>query len=146
METILRYRIPGPREDNLGDKLAHKLRDNLGPEARIGDDSVLQDSGPLGPLAPATLPYMSGKWLPFLQNKVLLHLTTKNVDETTAVAPRSGRLPCNSLPVSHAIVFGGMVQWHGMAAAMNYVDFSGSGWSAIGRPFLARNNSRGGRA
>ena len=26
LETILRYRIPGPREDNLGDKLADKLR------------------------------------------------------------------------------------------------------------------------
>ena len=78
METIQRYRIPGPREDNLGDKLADKLRpagpdwrqfclqdfgprednlgdkladklgDNLGPEARIGDNSALQDSGGLG--------------------------------------------------------------------------------------------------
>ena len=78
LETILRYRIPGPREDNLGDKLADKLRpggrigdnsalqdsgapggnlgdkladklgDNLGPEARIGDNSALQDSGAPG--------------------------------------------------------------------------------------------------
>ena len=84
--------------------------------------------------------------LPFLQNKVLLHLTTKNADETTAVAPRSGRLPCNSLPVSHAIVFGGMVQWHGIAAAMNYVDFSGSGWSAsretVSRPKQQRGWAR----
>ena len=44
METILRYRIPGPREDNLGDKLADKLR----PGGRIGDNSALQDSGAPG--------------------------------------------------------------------------------------------------
>ena len=77
---------------------------------------------------------------------MLLYLTTKNADESTAVAPRSGRLPCNSLPVSHAIVFGGMVQWHGMAAAMNYVDFSGSGWSAsretVSRPKQQRRWAR----
>ena len=61
METILRYRILGPRgdiwgddsalqdfgarEDNLGDKLADKLGDNFGPEARSGNDSALQDFG-----------------------------------------------------------------------------------------------------
>ena len=47
METILRYRIPGLWEA-ICDKLADKLGDNLGPEARIADDTALQDSGALG--------------------------------------------------------------------------------------------------
>ena len=45
METILRYRISGPGRTIW----AKNWRgDNLGPEARIGDNSALQDSGARG--------------------------------------------------------------------------------------------------
>ena len=42
--------------------------------------------------------------------------------------------------------FRGMVQWHGMAAPMNYVDFSGSGWSASRETVSRPKQQRGGRA